>query len=75
MQYVTDSWHSPISSTAIMVLITFLTPIWNCTQLTAITKNWPNGILKISISHMSMQMGMTNQYVLDIFTPHLLTIF
>ena len=23
MQYVTDSWHSPISSTAIMVLIAF----------------------------------------------------
>ena len=56
-------------------LLHFLMPIQNCMQLMAITKNGPNGILNISVLHMNMQMGMTNQYMLDIFTPHLLTVF
>ena len=69
MQCVTDSWCSPIGLTTIMVPIAFLMPIWNCTQLTAIAKNGPNGILNISILHMSMQMGMSeplqSKYMLD----------
>ena len=56
-------------------LLHFLMPIQNCTQLIVIIKNGPNGILYISVLHMSMQMGVTNWYMLDNFTPHLLTVF
>ena len=54
-------------------LLHSLMPIWNCIHLTVIAKNGQSGTLKISVLHMSLQMAMTNRYVLDSCTAHLLT--
>ena len=54
-------------------LLHSLMPIWNCMHQTVITKNGKSGTLKISILHTSLQMGTTNQYILDSCTAYLLT--